>query len=374
MRVVLKVASGVYEGRSVLLHPGQVVKVGRTEWADFAVPHDNRMSGVHFSLECDLHTCRLRDLDSTNGTLVNDEKTVETEVKDGDRINAGRTTFTVQVEQTAATVTNEPEIDRPAGQESLEAAVAVTVSDVPSMASPALLSAAATGKPYDEALSDEDPLVRREAMLAAVWTSQPWLLEHCRWVAAKPAMEDWGALWLLAVLGQPSDLERILTIGRTEALGSKRFQIYASYGHPRVVKDLLIGIGGEDPNTAVAAGTAFTKITGADIDSQERVQLPPEDGSEPDEFEKEFLDEAFLPSLKLAEEHWREVKDHFAEGVRWRRGIDLTRGSPVELLAGVDMEGRWEACLRGKYERTWQGTPQDLERFRAGYTGRAGAG
>jgi len=369
MRVVLKVASGAYEGRIVLLHPGQLIKVGRTEWADFAVPHDSRMSGVHFTLECDFHKCRLRDLNSTNGTLVNDEKVGEAEIKDGDNIYAGSTTFTVQIEQTAAPTKSEPEIDRPASRESMEAAVAATVSDVASPVCPALVSAAASGKPYDEAMRDEDPLVRREALLAAAWTRQSWLLEYCRWLAAKPAMEDWDALWLFAVLGQPSDLDRILTIGRAESLGSKRFQIYASYGHPRVVEDLLIGIGSEDPNTAVAAGIAFTKITGADIDSQERVQLPPEDGSEPDEFEKEFLDEAFLPSLELAEKHWREVKEEFAKGVRWRRGIDLSQWAPPELPAQLDMEGRWEACLRGNYEGTWQGKPQDLERFRASGTG-----
>jgi len=345
-----------------LLRPGQVIKVGRTEWADFAVPHDDHMSGVHFSLECDFHTCRLRDLQSTNGTLVNGEKALEAQIKDGDSIYAGRTAFAVQIEQAAVPATGEPEIERPPSRESFVAAVAVTVSDGASFASAALRSAAASGKPYDKALMDEDPLVRREALLAAAWTSQPWLLEYCRCLAAKPAIEDWDALWLLAVLGQPSDLERILTIGRTQALGSKRFQIYASYGHPRVVKDLLLGIGGEDPNAAVAAGIAFNKITGADVDSQERIQLPPEDGSEPDEFEREFLEEAFLPSLELAESHWLEVKKDFAEGVRWRRGINLSHGTSPEMLAQVDMEGRWEACLRGKYERTWQGTPQDLLR------------
>jgi hypothetical protein len=85
---------------------------------------------------------------------------------------------------------------------------------------------------------------------------------------------------LLAVLGKPDDVERILLIGRTAALRCRRFQVLASYGHPRVVDHLLRELANSDQRVVVAAGAAFSLITGADIGSQRRVVLPPEDGRE----------------------------------------------------------------------------------------------
>ena len=113
----------------------------------------------------------------------------------------------------------------------------------------------------------------------------------------------------------------------------------------------------------MAAGAAFTKITGCDIELDKRIQLPPEDGHEPDEFEKEFLDEAKLPDVQRARDHWQKVKDRFAKGTRWCRGFRSSQGAKSEILDQLDMESRWEGYLRAKFEGTWQGTPTDLERF-----------
>ena len=369
MRMVLKIASGPYEGRTVLLQTGQTVKVGRTEWADFCVPHDDRISGVHFAAECERSRCVIRDLESTNGTTLNGEAVTEAELHDGDVIAAGRTTFDVTVEITesvfdldpisvrdsAATgsgsivaqednptdaiaplptgssdsagpspVIPAPVVSEKPKRHSFDAAALLTAVDEGPV-TPALLLVPESERPYVAALKDTDAAVRRAALHAAAWSGERWLLEYCRSVAGDPRVEHWDALHLLAILGEPSDLERIIRIGRTVALGSRRFEVYSSFGHPRVVRDLLVELESKDANTAVAAGVAFTKITGADIDSEERVELQPEDGSEPDEFEKEFLDEAFLPDPQLAKKHWSKVKDDFAEGTRWTIEISSAR-------------------------------------------------
>ncbi len=126
---------------------------------------------------------------------------------------------------------------------------------------------------------------------------------------------------------------------------------------------LLVGIASDDPRTAVAAGRAFTKMTGHDIESDERVELPPEDGSEPDEFEKEFLDDAFFPLLQKAEDHWRQVKDQYSQGSRWCQGHNLSNGVSVEVFEQLNMESRYETRLREKYNGSSQGSLTDLERF-----------
>lgn len=100
MRVILEVISGSTAGRKVCLTADQELRVGRTEWADLAVPQDSLMSGVHFALQSDISGCYLTDLGSSNGTLVNGQPVGgRTLLGAGDEIVAGQTRFAVHVEQ-----------------------------------------------------------------------------------------------------------------------------------------------------------------------------------------------------------------------------------------------------------------------------------
>jgi uncharacterized protein (TIGR02270 family) len=216
---------------------------------------------------------------------------------------------------------------------------------------------------YAAGLQDADPAVRHEALSAAAWGRHGPLLDHCRRLASEPVPKHADALLLLAILGRPDELSRILGVGRATSLGPVRCRILGAYGHPAVVETLLKEMTATDPRTAVAAGAAFTRITGGEIASGQRVALPPEDGSEPDGFTMEFLDEAPLPSPDAAHAHWQKVKDSFARGTRWCRGFDLSQGAPDEVLAKLDLESRWEACLRGQFDGTRRGSPSELEAF-----------
>ena len=71
MRVIVQITSGPATGGRMAIAPGHVIQVGRTEWADFAVPKDTQMSSVHFTLEAEHDACYVTDLGSTNGTFVN---------------------------------------------------------------------------------------------------------------------------------------------------------------------------------------------------------------------------------------------------------------------------------------------------------------
>jgi uncharacterized protein (TIGR02270 family) len=217
-----------------------------------------------------------------------------------------------------------------------------------------------TPEAYAAGLEDEDTGVRHEARLAAAWGKQARLLDHCR-----KAATDLDALLLLAILGKPPDLAltRIVAAGMAGELGPRRFQILGAFGHPAIMEFILAGTASADPRTAMAAGAAFTKITGVAIESERRALLPPEDGREPDEFEKEFLDKVQLPDPELAKTQWLKLKDRFSKGKRWCRGLDVTEKAGPEVLTQLDLESRWEACLRGKFAGTWTGISQDLERF-----------
>ncbi|MDZ4820154.1 MAG: FHA domain-containing protein [Planctomycetota bacterium] len=102
MGVVLQITNGPYTGRKTHLLAGQVLQVGRTEWADFSVPSDARMHDVHFTVAFQSGSCILRDLGTPNGTLVNGQRVTEIALNHADQIQAGTTIFRLVVEGTAS--------------------------------------------------------------------------------------------------------------------------------------------------------------------------------------------------------------------------------------------------------------------------------
>jgi predicted component of type VI protein secretion system len=97
MILLLEVKSGPSKGKGIRLQPGQSVRVGRTAKSDFVLPVDSHLSGMHFEVSLDDNECRLRDLKSTNGTLLNGQAINETVLRDGDTIVAGETTFRIRM-------------------------------------------------------------------------------------------------------------------------------------------------------------------------------------------------------------------------------------------------------------------------------------
>ena len=99
MRLVLEILSGSNRGKQIKVEAGETVRVGRARPAEVALD-DTFMSGLHFALKCDAKGCRVRDLNSRNGTKVNGELIIEAPLKDGDQLFAGRTNFSVRLEVT----------------------------------------------------------------------------------------------------------------------------------------------------------------------------------------------------------------------------------------------------------------------------------
>lgn len=103
MRLILEVISGPFLGKRIEAKVGQIVRIGRTTKSDIAM-EDGFMSGEHFAIECKHRSCHLRDLNSRNGTQVNGETVTEVKLRDGDQVHAGRTDFTVRIEDALKTV------------------------------------------------------------------------------------------------------------------------------------------------------------------------------------------------------------------------------------------------------------------------------
>ena len=98
MGVLLEIKAGPFANKKITLAKGQSILIGRApDRAQFAIPHDNHMSGVHFAVECGPNGCRLIDRKSTNGTLLNGARIQEAMLATGDEIKSGQTVFVVRI-------------------------------------------------------------------------------------------------------------------------------------------------------------------------------------------------------------------------------------------------------------------------------------
>lgn len=87
------------------LRAGQVLRVGRTEWADWAVPGDAWLSSVHFAVSTSEAGCLLEDLGSSNGTSLNEQPVAgKVPLSPGDTVRAGRTVFRIHGDALVSTV------------------------------------------------------------------------------------------------------------------------------------------------------------------------------------------------------------------------------------------------------------------------------
>ena len=322
---VIEVVSDHAHGRKSMLRSGHSITVGRSEQSDFVIP-DPQLSAIHFQLADDRSGWQLTDLSSTSGTTVNGVRVSTTLLQTGDRVIAGQTHFVVTIGDSAPLA---------GGREQ-------------------------TNIPFQVGVRDEDPQVRRAAIHAAAWSREPWLLDFCRGCAKTPSPDLWDALEMLSVLGLPSDLELIRGLGRRAELGPNRFELLASFAHPVVVPDLIQVINGDQLVDVVAAALAFSRILGVDVASGQRATLTTNESGDDDEFDEQ---DVMVPDAAKAEQHWAGLAESFASGNRFHQGMETSGPPTPDLLQQLDMRSRWEACVRGKHEGTWNGDPFDLERL-----------
>lgn len=104
MRVTLRVIAGPQTGRVFTFEQHETFMIGRSEDAQFCLPHDRFFSRHHCLLEIAPPQTFLRDLGSTNGTFVNGLKVDTAHLRNGDRIQGGETVLEVEVSTAEATL------------------------------------------------------------------------------------------------------------------------------------------------------------------------------------------------------------------------------------------------------------------------------
>ena len=104
MKVTLTVTSGPHEGQEFVFEEHDTFLVGRATHAHFSLPRkDLFFSRTHFMIEVNPPRCRITDMNSRNGTLVNGEPIASEDLDDGDVIQGGYTALTVRIDGVAPT-------------------------------------------------------------------------------------------------------------------------------------------------------------------------------------------------------------------------------------------------------------------------------
>lgn len=227
MVAVLRVETGAHEGLALVLRAGESAIVGRR--ADLSVPDDTAMSTDHFSIESAAGgRISIRDLGSTNGSFVNGARVSATALSAGDRVDAGRTVFSLSFRGDA------PDLSPADAMKALEAQGSSLYAVLDAARDPRILtllqeSDAEFRSLYDgksaDTLADCAPYLARPAM-------DPLLLESL-------VMDGWGKSWgVYCASALPLDELRKHLRKYLMVLVKER-PVYFRYYDPRVLRTFL---------------------------------------------------------------------------------------------------------------------------------------
>jgi hypothetical protein len=95
-------------GHKSVLEPNTTLRVGRDADASLSIPHDPRVSNAHLAISWDGERCRVRDLGSLAGTLLDGRRVEEADVENGAWLRLGDTDLMVYLEHETPPVASAP--------------------------------------------------------------------------------------------------------------------------------------------------------------------------------------------------------------------------------------------------------------------------
>lgn len=92
MRILLAITEGPAAGQTIIVRPGETIRIGRRTGSDYIID-DAFLSSVHFAISNSGEHCTVTDLKSRNGLAVNGEPVQERILCPFDAISAGTSQF-----------------------------------------------------------------------------------------------------------------------------------------------------------------------------------------------------------------------------------------------------------------------------------------
>lgn len=108
MRIAIIAKSGPAAGRRIVLRGGQIARVGKADWTDFALPEDLELADCHFTVQCNENSAVIAALVKDRETKINGNPVIHSEVHHGDVIGVGGTLFQVEIEGAANPTVADP--------------------------------------------------------------------------------------------------------------------------------------------------------------------------------------------------------------------------------------------------------------------------
>ena len=195
-------------------------------------------------------------------------------------------------------------------------------------------------RPFNDALAHPAATVRHAGWAAAAWTAQDRAMPLLRQFAASG---DAVALHWLAVLGSEEDVEVLHEAALAIDDPVARCTLVARFGHPSALNAMLRWMTDADMALAVAAGDAFTRVTGVEVRGERRALPLPDDA---DAFTREMAPDVWLPDVPKARALMERHGADWAAGTRWCKGLRVDGEVARELLLQLDLEARWEVAAR----------------------------
>lgn len=209
----LVVETGSLQGQSFPIDPG--LTIGREKHNDIAMPTNRKASREHCKVWREAsQRYAVADFGSTNGTMVNDERTVRTTLKDGDRIRIGDATFRFELE----------EADRPPKKAAPEIGTAPETGTAPKTGTRPDLAAVLRG----EAPLQRAPKGTGAAEGAAIEVKQRLLQYHKKRGGGSVLGSDVGQMaglgkWILVLVAIGAAVG-LFFVARNLAVGSRQAQ------------------------------------------------------------------------------------------------------------------------------------------------------
>jgi pSer/pThr/pTyr-binding forkhead associated (FHA) protein len=132
MRIHLTVKTGSNQGHVFEFAEHRNFFVGRGKEAHFRIEDQGKfISRMHFMVEVNPPLCRLTDMESTNGTIVNDRRVQVVDLNDGDVITAGKTVLAVSLVEDLAEPAESIDITNVLARDETQAETDPTMTIVP---------------------------------------------------------------------------------------------------------------------------------------------------------------------------------------------------------------------------------------------------
>lgn len=193
---------------------------------------------------------------------------------------------------------------------------------------------------FKAALGHVDASVRHAGWTSVAWSGQARALPLLRHLANGG---DAVAVHWLAVLGSDEDAPLLHKAALAVDDPALRCALLARFGHPTSIHALLRWMDADDVVLVVAAGEAFTRITGMDIRGQ-RTTIPVPEGA--DEFAIEMAPIVWLPDAAKAKALIERHDSAWAARHRWCAGVPIDGELDRGALATMDFEARWDTAAR----------------------------